>query len=73
MRKQTVYLAGGFNSDPNFTNSKLKLEEHLRFLISQPIREFQEYNKVKIEKVDICLLEGSVEKVKIKIVKCVTV
>ena len=54
-------------SDLSFNNDKLKLQEHLRFLIEQPIRDFQQRNKVKIEKVDICLLEGSVEKVKIKI------
>ncbi len=54
-------------SNPSFDNDKAKLNEHLRFLIAQPIRDFQERNKVKIEKVDICLLEGSVEKVKIKI------
>ena len=54
-------------SDPSFNNDKLKLQEHVRFLIAQPIRDFQEQNKVKIEKIDICLLDGSVEKVKIKI------
>lgn len=54
-------------SDSSLSNDKLKLQEHLRFLISQSIYDFQERNKVKIEKVDICLLDGSVEKVKIKI------
>ncbi len=54
-------------SNSSFNNDKLKLQESLRFLIAQPVMDFQERNKVKIEKVDICLLEGSVEKVKIKI------
>jgi hypothetical protein len=54
-------------SEPTFNNSKLKFEEHLRFLMSQVVREWQEVNEVKIEKIDIRLVNGSLEKVKIKL------
>lgn len=56
-------------SDPNFLNAKLKLHEHLRFLIAQPIREFQEQHKVQIESVTVVTVNGNVERVKIKLCK----
>lgn len=43
-------------SDPSFQNTKNKLESHLRVLISQPIREFQEEFEVKINAITIELL-----------------
>lgn len=53
--------------EPTFENDKLKLQEHLRFLIDQPIRDFQERNKVNIEKVTVNLDDGAVKSVKINI------
>lgn len=50
-----------------FVNSKKKLEKHLTFLIAQPIKEWQELNEVKIESIDICLLNNSVDTVKINL------
>lgn len=50
--------------EPTFENQHKKLHEHLRFLISQPIRDFQERNKVKIERVEVTLVEGSVVRVR---------
>lgn len=52
-------------SDPSFNNDKLKLQEHIRFLISQPILDFQERNKVKIENVTVNLNDGAVKSVKV--------
>lgn len=54
-------------SNPSFDNSKSKLQEHIRFIIAQLIREWQEENKVVIENIDVKLVNGSVEGVKIKI------
>lgn len=52
-------------SEPTFDNNKLKLQEHLRFLIDQPIRDFQERNKVNIEKITVNLDGGAVKSVKV--------
>ena len=54
-------------SDPNFINSKKKIEEHLRFITAQIIREWQEINEVVIEKIDFTIVNGSLDKVKIKL------
>ena len=54
-------------SDPTFTNSKLKFEEHLRFLMCQIVREWQEINEVTIERIDVTIINGSLEKVKVKL------
>lgn len=53
--------------DPTFENSKLKFEEHLRLLTAQIIREWQEQNKVIIEKIDFKIVGGSLEWVKVKL------
>ena len=44
-------------SDSTFENAKTRLEKHLRILISQPIREFQEDYEVKITEITVELTE----------------
>ncbi|GEM_PF-3654763 len=54
-------------SEPTFENSKAKFEEHLIFLTSQIIREWQEVNEVIIDKIDFTIVNGSLQKVKVKL------
>jgi hypothetical protein len=51
-------------SEPTFENSKAKFEKHLRVLINQPFKEFQEDFEVKIKAINIELKdEGQVNAV----------
>ncbi|MFA5934967.1 MAG: hypothetical protein WC827_03730 [Candidatus Paceibacterota bacterium] len=60
-------------SNPDFPELKARLENHIRLLIDQPIREFQENNGVMIYSIEIRLnkeptITKSVESVKLYIV-----
>lgn len=46
-------------SDPTFSIAKSKLEQHLGFLIAQPVQEFQEGWDVKINGIEIFLVDVS--------------
>ena len=53
--------------EPTFANSKAKFEEHLRFLTSQIVREWQEVNEVTIDKIDFTIVNGKLNEVKVKL------
>lgn len=54
-------------SEPTFANSKAKFEEYLRFLNAQIVREWQEVNEVTIEQINCTVVNGSLERVKVKL------
>lgn len=40
-------------SEPNYYDRKVKLEKHIQWLISQPIREFEQQENVVIDELNV--------------------
>ena len=59
--------------EPTFENAKVKLEKHLRILISQPIQEFQEQFDYFITSVNVELIDVSTVSEKLSLVKSVKI